>query len=200
MSSPRYQDNTESIEDDSHAQPDPLTCKRCGACAVVMATGEGRTTQFRMMQSLRIPADLKLLTCIQCQTAFLAENASAAVRSRLLDAYMFSLRNRVRLTIDTLMHFMSQRRIEEMAGISQGYLSRLRRGKGHPSPELVGYLALLAFDPPNRLAELRHFWQNPDNECLLPIDPSSGSKYNQPEPEESKYIDAKDHEPPEGAK
>jgi transcriptional regulator with XRE-family HTH domain len=53
---------------------------------------------------------------------------------------------------------MSQRKLELLLGLSQGYLSRLRAGKGAPSPELVSHLALIAHDPKVRLLELERYW------------------------------------------
>jgi transcriptional regulator with XRE-family HTH domain len=47
----------------------------------------------------------------------------------------------------------SKRSIERLLGLSQGYLSRLGRGAGNPSPALIALLTLLANDP-TRFAEL----------------------------------------------
>ena len=59
---------------------------------------------------------------------------------------------------DILMLHISQRRLELLIGLSQGYLSRLRIGAGNPSAELVSHLAMLAHDPKTRLAELERYW------------------------------------------
>jgi hypothetical protein len=68
----------------------------------------------------------------------------------------------VRLDIDLITEHISQRRLEMIVGLSQGYLSRLRAGHGTPSPELVGFLALIAHDPDGRLCELQRLWADPE--------------------------------------
>ncbi|PSM31696.1 helix-turn-helix domain-containing protein [Haliangium sp. UPWRP_2] len=63
-------------------------------------------------------------------------------------------RKRIRRAIDRLTHSRrSQRSIERLLGLSQGYLCRLRAGDGNPSPALIAVLLLLANDP-RRLDEL----------------------------------------------
>jgi len=49
---------------------------------------------------------------------------------------------------------VTQRRIERLLGLSQGYLSKIRSGVSNPSPMLVGLLHLLASDPERRLREV----------------------------------------------
>lgn len=83
------------------------------------------------------------------------------------------LQRRVRQEIDQLTSFISQRQLELLIGLSQGYLSRLRAGDSTPSTMLVCALALLANDPQGRLHELKGYWgeleaesENPSNrEC-----------------------------------
>ncbi len=55
---------------------------------------------------------------------------------------------------------ISQRALERLLGVSQGYLSRLRASHGAavPSAALVAALALLANDPGRRLDELQDYW------------------------------------------
>jgi hypothetical protein len=68
------------------------------------------------------------------------------------------LQRRVRQVIDQLQPFISQRKLELLIGLSQGYLSRLRWGDSPPSAILVCTLALLAKDPKGRLPELKGYW------------------------------------------
>lgn len=58
---------------------------------------------------------------------------------------------------------LSQRELERMLGLSQGYLCRLRATKGDavPSASLVSLLALLAQEP-SRIDELREYWASQD--------------------------------------
>ena len=68
----------------------------------------------------------------------------------------------------SLLH-ISQRQLERLLGLSQGYLSRLRSGAGNPSPELVSHLALLAKDPSTRLSELQRYWAEPEACVVSPF-------------------------------
>jgi transcriptional regulator with XRE-family HTH domain len=58
---------------------------------------------------------------------------------------------------------ISGRQLEKLLRISQGYLSRVKSGKGTPSEPLFALLALLAADP-NRVGELERLWA-----VLLPV-------------------------------
>jgi transcriptional regulator with XRE-family HTH domain len=80
---------------------------------------------------------------------------------RTKEAFLIDLRTRARVAIDILSHHISQRQLEELLGLSQGYLSRLRARVSNPSAELVANLAMLCQDPPTRLLELERFWALP---------------------------------------
>jgi transcriptional regulator with XRE-family HTH domain len=145
-------------------------CIRCGAKAVKPRKGSGRTTNYRTMPCMPIPEDLLIPACGRCQSEYLDEETSAALGPQLQEVYLACLRTRVRIAIDILSRHVSQRRLERMMGMSQGYFSRLRAGAGNPSPELVSHLALLCHDPPKRIEELARFWSLPDEEWPpLPI-------------------------------
>ncbi len=45
---------------------------------------------------------------------------------RTKEAFLTDLRTRVRIAVDILSHHISQRRLEHLLRLSQGYLSRLR--------------------------------------------------------------------------
>ena len=65
--------------------------------------------------------------------------------------------------ITQLSRFFSQRELELVADLSQGYLCRLKAGQGVPSVALISLLALLRAEP-SRLEELRRYW-------ALPLEP-----------------------------
>ena len=139
-------------------------CIRCGAKAVKPRKGSGRTTNYRTMPCMPIPEDLLIAACGRCQSEYFDDETSAALGPQLQEVYLACLRTRVRIAIDILSRHISQRRLERMMGMSQGYFSRLRAGSGNPSPELVSHLALLCHDPPKRIEELTRFWSLPDEE------------------------------------
>ena len=137
-------------------------CIRCGAKAVKPRNGSGRTTNYRTMPCMPIPEDLLIAACGRCQSEYLDAQTSTTLGPQLQEVYLACLRTRVRIAIDILSRHVSQRRLERMMGMSQGYFSRLRAGARNPSPELVGSLALLCQNPPERLKELANFWALPD--------------------------------------
>ncbi len=81
------------------------------------------------------------------------------------------LRRSVRSEIDRLTLYISQRNLERLVGLSQGYLSRLRTGAGTPSVNLVCTLALLAKDPKGRLSELEQYWKEFEQAAERPSGP-----------------------------
>lgn len=139
-------------------------CIHCGTKAVKPRKGIGRTICYRTMPCMQIPNDILVPTCGRCKSEFLDEDAVALLTPSLQTAYLQSLRTRIRIAIDILSKHISQRRLERVLGLSQGYLSRLRAGSGNPSPELSSHLAILCHDPPTRLMELERFWALPDEE------------------------------------
>ena len=92
---------------------------------------------------------------------------------RTKEAFLTDLRTRVRVAIDILSHHISQRRLDHLLRLSQGYLSRLRACASNPSAELVAHLAMLCQDPPTRLLELERFWDLPAEEWPPPAKPAT---------------------------
>jgi transcriptional regulator with XRE-family HTH domain len=92
---------------------------------------------------------------------------------RTKEAFLTDLRTRVRIAVDILSHHISQRRLEHLLRLSQGYLSRLRARVSNPSADLVANLAMLCQDPPTRLAELERFWALPAEKWPPPATPAT---------------------------
>ncbi len=92
---------------------------------------------------------------------------------RTKEAFLTDLRTRVRIAIDILSHHISQRKLEHLLQLSQGYLSRLRACVSNPSAELVANLAMLCQDPPTRLLELERFWALPADSWPPPATPAT---------------------------
>jgi transcriptional regulator with XRE-family HTH domain len=74
--------------------------------------------------------------------------------------YRADLIERAAAEISRLGQVYSQRYIEVLVDLSQGYLSRLRAGDGVPSASLLSLLALLSADP-SRMEELKRYWALP---------------------------------------
>ena len=89
------------------------------------------------------------------------------------EAFLTDLRTRARIAVDILSHHISQRKLESLLRLSQGYLSRLRACVSNPSAELVANRAMLCQDPPQRLAELENFWALPAETWPPPAKPAT---------------------------
>jgi transcriptional regulator with XRE-family HTH domain len=76
------------------------------------------------------------------------------------------LRRRGASAVKKLTGFVSQRRLEVLLGLSQGYLCKVAASKASPSAELVTHLANLATEPATRLQELERFWTDPPEKDL----------------------------------
>ena len=150
-------------------------CPHCGSKAVRARKGAGRTIPYRTMPTMELPVDLEIPSCGRCMRFFLEQMDAASLSTALRERFLSSLRTRIRIAIDHLSEHVSQRRLECLLGLSQGYLCRLRAGAGNPSPELVCHLARLCQDPEARLAELERFWSLFD-ENWLPLSPSQPSQ------------------------
>lgn len=137
-------------------------CASCGSKTVRKRGRQGRTASYRNMPALPVPAHFPIPTCSRCRREFIDPQTASELDEVLRELYRSSLKARVRQAIDQITQVVSQRRLEVLLGLSQGYLSRLRAGDGTPSPELVNHLALIARDPRDRLREIEGYWALPD--------------------------------------
>lgn len=133
-------------------------CHECGIGTVRQVAKKGRVARFKNMPSLEIPATIKIPTCDKCGAEWLDAKTSARIDSALEEVYRAELQKRVGQAMDAITAHVSQRKLEALLGLSQGYLSKLKSGEREPSAELVGNLALIAKDPTKRLRELERFW------------------------------------------
>ena len=74
--------------------------------------------------------------------------------------YKRQLSRKGKQAIADLLPFVSQRDLEKLLDISQGYLSRIACGHGNPSPQLAVLLALLAQEP-KLLEWVARYWAEP---------------------------------------
>jgi NMD protein affecting ribosome stability and mRNA decay len=133
-------------------------CRECGTGQIRKVARFGRRASYKNMPDLEIPAQVKIPTCNRCGAEWLDQATARAIDRALEHVYRDELRQRFRRSIDAIVKHVSQRKLETLLGLSQGYLSKLRAGDRDPSPELVSDLALIARDPANRVQELEQFW------------------------------------------
>ncbi len=139
------------------APPKGERCPCCGYRSVLPSARPGRVVRYRNA-ALTLPADLRLPACRRCKHEPLG---LGALPPELLESlYRADLRHRAAVAIARVQSYRSQRRIELLVHLSQGYLSRLRAGDGVPGAPLVSLLALLAAHP-QLIGELEDYWTMP---------------------------------------
>ena len=141
------------------AQTKAGQCPCCGRHAVRPTAQPGRMCRYRNT-TLTLPADLLVPTCRRCKHRILSFESVPELAAVLEATYRAELVQRAAAAISQLGQVCSQRKLEVLTDLSQGYLSRLRAGDGVPSASLVSLLALLCFDP-TRLEELARYWALP---------------------------------------
>jgi hypothetical protein len=139
----------------------PRRCRECGEGIVRPVAKRGRRMPFRNLAALPVPASLAIPTCNQCGAEWIDPKTAKALDDALQGAYADELHKRLDAALDAILAFggISQRRIEQVLGLSPGYLSRVRSRRGDASAQLVSALALIAEDPKRRLNELDQVWQ-----------------------------------------
>lgn len=140
-----------------------ICCRYCGKRA--RPVGWRRAVRYRNIPALLVPEDMPIAACPRCWSKGRVMPLGAELDA-LQAHYQSLLRALASQTITALMGHISQRQLEILIGLSQGYLCRLRSGSANPSVELVSHLAILARDPSTRLKELREYWQHAGS-CIL---------------------------------
>lgn len=136
----------------------PRRCVECGEGTVRLLAKAGRRMPFRNMAAVTVPADFQIPTCDRCGAERIDGPTSEALDVVLEGAYSQELSNRLARSLERVLSYgVTQRRLEQLLGLSQGYLSRLKTERGDGSAQIVATLALLAEDR-RRLDELNRLW------------------------------------------
>lgn len=136
-------------------------CLRCGGHTVRPMQRSARTVSYRVFPALTLPADLPIPTCSRCRAESLDLDTTQRLHSLLPSLYQAELRRLAGQELRALSPHISQRQLELLLGLAQGYLSRLLAQAGNPSSPLVLLLGLLAKDPQARLSEVQVYWRAP---------------------------------------
>ena len=112
------------------------------------------------MAALAVPSTLAIPTCNRCGNEWIDPKTARAIDEALHSAYAAELHKRLVAAVDHILKTteIPQRRLEQLLGLSIGYISRLRSGRGDASAQVVSALVLLAQDPKRRLKELDQLW------------------------------------------
>ena len=137
----------------------PRRCRECGEGMIRPLAKEGRRMPFRNMSALAVPSTLAIPTCDHCGNEWIDPKTAEALDEALQGAYANELHKRLEAALEQILTLgIPQRRIEQLLGLSVGYLSRLRGRRGDASAQVVSVLALLAQDPKRRMKELDQLW------------------------------------------
>ena len=136
-------------------------CRECGEGVIRLLAKAGRRMPFRNLAALPVPAKLAIPTCDHCGNEWIDPRTAQALDRALKEAYADELHKRLDAALEAICSKadISQRGLEQLLGLSIGYLSRVRARRGDASAQLVSVLALIAEDPKRRLKELDHVWQ-----------------------------------------
>ena len=119
-------------------------CLKCGAKAVRPRQRARRTMRYRNLAALPIPEDFPIPTCGRCAAEYLSPATCDHLAPLLLSSYQAALRSAAATLVTAATANISQRRLEAVLGISQGYLSGIKSGKRQPSSAFVALLYLAA--------------------------------------------------------
>ncbi len=135
-------------------------CRECGVGEVRPLAKSGRRGNYKNLE-LEIPAELKIPTCNNCGTEWMDRATASALDAGLEKVYRDVLRQLWEASIRKIQkQKLSMRRLEQLLGLSEGYLSKVSRGRSEPSAELVAHLGTLASDVEGRIRELEHLWKS----------------------------------------
>lgn len=130
-------------------------CVECGGTVRPVAK-PGRTTIYKHVE-IPVPADLAIRTCDNCGEEYTHASEAAAHDAALEPVFRETVRSKLVAALVALEPIDSMRRIERVLGLSEGYLSRLKKNRGEASPQLVSTLCLLATSPQS-LDTLEAMW------------------------------------------
>jgi hypothetical protein len=124
---------------------------------VIYLAKPGRTTRYKAIPNLPVPADLEMRTCNHCGEQWISPADAKRIDAALEVVYRQELLAKVRAVLPDP---KDADRIERDLGLSRGYLSRLRTGRKIPSEPLVAILALI-HQQPSVLKKVEAMWERP---------------------------------------
>ncbi|MCC7108210.1 MAG: YgiT-type zinc finger protein [Deltaproteobacteria bacterium] len=137
----------------SARKPPARRCVACGQGALERRTRSGRVDVYKGME-LPLPADLPLVECVACGERYVTAADAERIDRALSAAYTRQVRTRIEKDIETLRrHDVSLASVERALGLSEGYLSKIRKSV-EPSFQVVALLALVAADPRGTLQQI----------------------------------------------
>jgi hypothetical protein len=138
----------------------PMSCPECGTGKIRPIARRRRIARHRTLM-LEVPANLPIPTCDNCGTEWIDAETAKAVDKALEEAFDREARTQAKELLVAMGEEVTQRRVEIVLGLSQGYLSKVRSGTSTPSAMLLACLRLLSRSPESRLRELEGVTRRP---------------------------------------
>ena len=112
--------------------------------------------RYRNIAALPIPADFPIPACGRCAAEYLSPATCDHLAPLLLRSYQAALRSAAAELVTAATAKISQRKLEVLLGVSQGYLSGIKSGNRQPSSAFVALLYLAA--QPGATVGLKRFF------------------------------------------
>jgi transcriptional regulator with XRE-family HTH domain len=132
-------------------------CRECGIGTIRPIARAGRRMRHKTLE-LEVPAALAIPTCDNCGAEWMDRATAKEIDAALEGAYRQALRRTLEAVLKTIAARAPMRQVERAIGVSEGYLSKLKKGRSEPSAELVSGLSLLARDVEGGLQNLGRLW------------------------------------------
>ncbi len=125
-------------------------CYECGKGTIRLTAKPGRKDWYRRLL-LPVPDDLLIPTCDVCGEEGLRGDMVEAYDAAMDAVYAKEMQRQTQELLDAITRQMqvTQKHIEQLLGLSHGYLSKVKSGAEVPSPLLLSNLVLLASNPEN---------------------------------------------------
>jgi hypothetical protein len=134
-----------------------MKCHNCHKGTVSLLACPGRTSPYKSIPNLPVPADLEIQTCDHCGEEWMTPEDAMRIDAALDLVYRQELLARLQAVLPDA---KEASRIERDLGLSRGYLSRLRKTSRPPTEALLAILALFRQHPAT-LGQVEAFWRQP---------------------------------------
>jgi hypothetical protein len=137
----------------------PEPCFSCGVGTIALRNARGQVVGYKDERAVEIDRDVEVLLCDHCGEMLLNADSAARLDAVLEPGYR---RLRVRRVLEEVAGIraaldISQRDLERLIGVSDGYISKLRHGRRVPDATTLRLLHLINADPHaavQRIAEI----------------------------------------------
>jgi DNA-binding transcriptional regulator YiaG len=136
-----------------------VKCFSCDEGTIAQRNARGQIVGYRDERAIPIEADLIVHLCDHCGEMLLDADAAARLSAVLEPSYRRLKVRRVMEAVDGIRAALdiSQRDLERLIGVSDGYISKLRHGRRVPDATTLRLLHLINADPHaavRRIAEI----------------------------------------------